>query len=99
MPIYTYQIIHEDGTEGDTFQVVRRMSDPPLTRHPETGERVVRVYEAPNIAGKWSESATKAQMSDKNLERLGFTKYQRLGKGQYERTAGSLGPPKLDARD
>lgn len=98
MPVYTYQIVHEDGSEGETFQVVRRMSDPPLTHHPETGERVVRVYEAPHIAGKWSENAGKAAMSDKNLERLGFTKYQRSAKGQYERTAGSAGPPKLDVR-
>ncbi|MFP4501635.1 MAG: FmdB family zinc ribbon protein [Candidatus Hydrogenedentota bacterium] len=99
MPIYTYQIIHDDGAEGDTFEVIRSMSDPPLTHHPQTGERVVRVFSAPNLGGRWSEGATKNNLSDSNLERLGFTKYQRSGKGQYERTAGKKGPGAIDVRD
>lgn len=99
MPVYSYQVIKEDGTEGEVFDVVRRMSDPPLTHHPETGERVVRVYTAPNLGGRWSEQATKNNLSDSNLDRLGFTKYQRSGKGQYERTAGKEGPSTIDVRD
>lgn len=99
MPVYTYQIIKEDGTEGETFEVVRGMNDPPLTRHPETGEKVVRVFQAPNIAGQWGERATKNALSDSNLDRLGFTKYQRSGKGQFERRAGSKGPGTIDVRD
>ena len=99
MPVYTYQVIKADGSEGDTFEVVRRMSDPPLTLHPETGERVVRVYTAPNLGGRWSDRAAKNNLSDSNVERLGFTKYQRSGTGQYERTAGKAGPGTIDVRD
>ena len=72
------------------------MSEPALETHPETGKPVRRLIQAPNIAGKWSESATKQMLSDKNLDRIGFTKYERAGDGTYEKRAGS-GPPTLDA--
>lgn len=97
MPIYTYQVIHEDGSEGETFDVVRSMSEPPLERHPETGERVQRVYQPVHIAGTGHERQVKQMTSDKNLEKTGFTKYVRNGKGHYERHAGSAGPETIHA--
>lgn len=95
MPMYSYQVILPGGGEGPVFEVHQAMGDPPLTCHPETGEPVQRVYGAPNVPGKWGESNLKGQMDDKNLERLGFTKYQRVGKGKYERRAGKQGPETL----
>lgn len=92
MPVYTYQIINEDGSDGEVFDVVRGMNDAPLTEHPETGQRVKRIYQVAHLAGVFNESHSKNRMSDKNLDRLGFTKYQKNGKGHYERTAGSEGP-------
>ena len=96
MPTYVYEVVSEDGSSEGTFEVVQRMSDPALTEHPETGKPVRRVPQAPNIAGKWSESGTKAALSDKNLDRLGFTKYQNTGGGNFEKRAGG-GPDKLSA--
>lgn len=97
MPVYTYQVINEDGTEGRIFECVHGMSEPMLTEHPETGEKVVRVFQAPHLAGTGNERIQKQLTSDSNLERLGFTKYQRNGKGHYERTVGSGGPSELHA--
>lgn len=97
MPTYTYQVIHDDGSEGDVFEWVHRMSDPALTEHPETGEKVVRVFQAPHVAGYGNERLGKQLTSDKNLERLGFTKYVRNGKGHYERHVGNAGPDTLSA--
>ena len=97
MPIYTYQIIHDDGTEGETFDVLRSMSDPPLKKHPETGEKVKRIFQPVHIAGMGNERHSKATLSDSNIEKHGFTKYVRSGKGQYERTAGKGGPSQLSA--
>lgn len=97
MPVYTYQIIQDDGSEGDTFELVRAMTDPPLTHHPETGERVKRIFAAPHVPGRHGASATKARLSNENLERHGFTKYERVGKGQYERRAGNEGPSTISA--
>ncbi len=96
MPTYVYQVIEDDGSDGEIFEVFQKMSDPTLQTHPESGKPVRRLIQAPNISGKWSESATKRMLSDKNLDRIGFTKYQRTGDGKYEKRAGS-GPPTIDA--
>ena len=49
MPIYEYR--REDGT---TFEVMQSMSDAPLEKDPETGQKVVRVLHAPAIHFKGS---------------------------------------------
>jgi hypothetical protein len=59
---------------------------------------VRRVPQAPVIPGNWSDHATNRKLSDKNLDRLGFTKYQRAGDGFYEKRAGS-GPDVISAND
>lgn len=96
MPTYVYQIINEDDSEGETFEVFQKMSDIPLTKHPETGQPVRRIIQPPIIPGKWSDQATKSTLSDKNLDRLGFTKYQRAGDGKFEKKAGK-GPNVISA--
>lgn len=92
MPTYVYAIISPDGSDGPTFEVFQRLSDPPLTAHPETGRPVRRVPVAPQFQA----TTEKSRLSNKNLDRLGFTKYERAGKGVYERKAGS-GPDVLRA--
>lgn len=96
MPTYVYEVIKPDGTGGEVFEVVQRMSEAALTEHPETGEPVRRVIQAPHIAGDWSDSSTKQKLSNKNLDRLGFTKYERSGSGYFEKKAGK-GPDTLHA--
>ena len=96
MPTYVYAVIKSDGSDGDAFEVVQRMSDPPLEKHPQSGEPVRRVPQAPHIAGDWSESGTKKVLSDKNLDRLGFTKYQNAGGGVFEKRAGK-GPDAISS--
>lgn len=98
MPIYVYEILDKKGEgTGKTFEVQQSMKDAALTKHPETGEPVRRVITAPNIAGHWSDIKNKSTLSNKNLERLGFTKYERKGKGYMERTAGKQGPRSISA--
>ena len=98
MPTYVYQIVTADGTEGRVFEVIQKMSDEALTTDPKTGEPCRRIPAAPILPGNWSDHATKQKLSDKNLDRLGFTKYQRAGDGHYEKRAGS-GPDVLSAGD
>ena len=89
MPTYIYQVITEDDDDsGAIFEVMQPMSEAALTKHPETGEPVRRIPAVPNLPGTWSDAATKSKLSDKNLDRLGFTKYQRAGDGTYEKRAG-----------
>lgn len=96
MPTYVYQIINADGSDGATFEVFQKMTDPALTKHPESGLAVRRVIQAPILPGAWSDQAMKHKLSDKNLDRIGFTKYQRAGDGKYEKKAGK-GPDVISA--
>jgi predicted nucleic acid-binding Zn ribbon protein len=99
MPTYVYEVLSAKGEPtGETFEVVQSMKDAPLTRD-EKGRSVRRAIVAPNIAGKWSDIKGKGALSNKNLERLGFTKYEKRGKGYMERVAGKEGPPSISAED
>lgn len=100
MPLYEYEILdkHGQGT-GKTFEVMQSIREEALTRHPETGEPVRRIISMPTIAGRWSDMAAKSSLSNKNLERLGFTKYERRGDGYMERVAGKQGPRSISAED
>jgi predicted nucleic acid-binding Zn ribbon protein len=100
MPTYEYELLDARGQPtGETFEHVQSMKDPALTRHPETGKPCRRAIVAPAIAGKGSPLKTKGMLSNKNLERLGFTKYERKGKGYMERVAGKEGPRSISADD
>ena len=89
MPTYVYEVLDSQGEgTGQYFEVVQPMSDDALAKHPETGAPVRRVPQMPNIAGKWSDIKGKSQLSNKNLDRMGFTKYEKRGDGYYEKTAG-----------
>ncbi len=100
MPLYVYQILDKKGKPtGETFELMQPMAADALTRHPLTKAPVRRAIQAPNIAGKWSDMKGKSALSNKNLDRLGFTKYERRGNGYMERTAGKLGPRAISADD
>jgi predicted nucleic acid-binding Zn ribbon protein len=101
MPLYVYEAIAGDDSPDsprEQFEIFQRMADPPLTKHPETGIAIRRVFSAPAIGGKWSDSAMARSMADdKKLDRLGFTKYVKSGDGTYEKRAGK--GPDVISRD
>ena len=95
MPLYVYRIVRPAGRrpadEGEeTFEVRQSMQDPPLTKHPETGEPVERVICAPAIAS--------SKMGNAALSGQGFTKYTKRSDGTYEREAGTAGQKHVDPR-
>ena len=96
MPTYVYAVVNPDGSLGEHFEVVQKMSDAALERHPESGAPVRRVPQAPMLGGQHSSAADKRKISDSNLDRMGFTKYQKVGDGKYEKTAGA-GPKSISA--
>ncbi len=98
MPVYLYEFVLPDGSGGEQFEYIQRMSEDALTKHPETGEPVRRVITAPAIGGMWSDGAMARSMNDdKKLDRLGFTKYVKSGDGTYEKRAGK--GPNVISRD
>ena len=97
MPTYVYVELRDDGSDGDPFEVVQKMSDPPLKVHPESGLPVRRIPTMPNLPLNHSDAAEKTKMSNKNLDRMGFTKYEKAGDGFYEKKAGK--GPDVISRD
>ena len=98
MPTYVYEVLDKVGKPtGEVFEHVQPMKDDALTKHPVTGAPVRRAVVAPAIAGKWSDLKGKSALSNKNLERLGFTKYEKRGDGYMERVAGKQGPESISA--
>ena len=97
MPTYVYVELRDDGSDGDPFEVVQKMSDPPLKVHPESGLPVRRIATMPNLPLNHSDAAEKTKMSNKNLDRMGFTKYEKAGDGHYEKKAGK--GPDVISRD
>jgi len=85
MPVYVYRVLSpaKDAPE-ETFEVRQLMSDPPLTRHPITGQPVERVLCPPNI--------TTDRLGNASIASTGLTKYVKTSDGSYERQAGSQGP-------
>ncbi|MEO1130536.1 MAG: FmdB family transcriptional regulator [Planctomycetota bacterium] len=88
MPTYVYEVITDDDSQGEIFEVVQSMKDAPLDAHPETGEPVRRIIQPPMIGGTHSEASEKNKLSDNNLDRLGFTKYVKSDNG-YDKVAGA----------
>ena len=98
MPTYVYEIIRPDGEPGAQFEVDQPIKDPPLRKHPETGEPVQRIIQPVFMGGTWTESSMSRRMKDdKKLDRLGLTKYVKAGDGMYEKRSGK--GPDLISRD
>ncbi|OIO60429.1 MAG: hypothetical protein COZ46_07560 [Verrucomicrobia bacterium CG_4_10_14_3_um_filter_43_23] len=97
MPIYLYQIVHDDGSLGDIIEIEHHMDRGPLTKDPWTGQCIRKVYTAPNIASKHTPGKTRTLLDNKNIENAGFTKYERDKlTGKYNRIVGDSGPKTLD---
>lgn len=89
MPIYVYETIDS----GEQFEVHQSMRDPALSRHPETGQPVRRVILPPNLGLKHTAGKEKKLLDNKQIEKAGFTKYERDKlTGTYHRVAGNQGP-------
>lgn len=88
MPLYVYEVLDDNDQVCDVFEIIQKMTDSPLTKHPETGQRVRMKIQAPYVAKKTFGELPKADLSDKNLEKMGFTKYQKSAKGGYEKILG-----------
>lgn len=88
MPLYEYRHDRDHGAEcQESFEVLQSINDAPLDHCPVCGFPCHRVLSS--FATIRNEQA---MFRPKNLERLGFTQYKRVGHGQYEKTCGK-GPP------
>ena len=81
MPTYQYEAVaaeHACTHCAPGFEMVRRLSDPPLAACPRCGAAVRKVVTAPAIGRS-------ASGLDQRAKAAGFTKLKRLGRGEYEK--------------
>lgn len=90
MPIYQYAPNTDQSCDlcRTGFELLERLNDQPLAVCPACKAPIRRVIAAINL------SANNANLNSDNLDKKGFTQYRRIGKGQYEKTAGK-GPQYL----
>jgi hypothetical protein len=98
MPIYVYETMREPPEENERFERIQKMADEPLTEHPYTGEPIRRIITAPASLTSSPSRKEANLLSDKNVGEKGFTKYEKVGDGKYERTAGTDGPKTLQTK-
>ena len=91
MPVYVYRVIKQDDSPEETFEIRQQMSEPALTRHPQTGQPVERVICPPNIASD--------KLGNAAIASSGLTKYVKTSDGTYERQAGGGGPKMINPHD
>ena len=91
MPTYVYEIINEDDSGGERFEVIQRMSEDDLKKHPELGQPVRRIIQATAINTKGS---GKRFLDPAYQASKGFTRYEKSGDGTYEKVAGE-GPKNI----
>lgn len=94
MPTYIYQACGDDSCRYcvNGFARRQRINDPRLTTCPECGQAVRRVITAPHL------STGSPDLSERNIERHGYTQYRKVEKGVYEKTAGR-GPERIVDKD
>lgn len=77
MPIYTYQIMFEDGEEGPILEVEQSIDEPPYKIHPLTGHKLVRLPSMPYINTYYSKKNEEKLKDPNALKALGFKRYQK----------------------
>lgn len=100
MPVYAYQEILPDGSDGNTFECLQSMSDATLKVHPKTGNPVRKILNAPNVSSKYTEKSVQKKLNERNIEKHGFTRYEKdKTTSRYHKTAGKdrQAPDVIDA--
>ena len=97
MPLYEYAVVNPDGSHGEVFEVLQRLGETPLEKHPTTGEPVERLISAASVPHP-APDRIKGDISNKSLEKQGFTKYQKTKLGTYEKVLGD-GPDLIKKDD
>ena len=89
MPIYEYAPLSGECKQClGRFEVYQRMADEKLTQCPDCSQPCERQISAVPLGGKYG-------TSDAAIANTGLTKFKKVEKGVYERTAGSYGPEVL----
>ena len=91
MPLYLYQGLKT----AQVYELLHPMNAAPLGVHPDNGEPLRRIYTPPYLGGPHSKHHGQKLLDNAHLQHNGFSKYERVKPGLYQRTVGSQGPSYL----
>lgn len=94
MPTYVYKAIAAEASCPACiggFDVLMRMTEPPLESCPECGQPIRRVISPTNV----NKQAMGEKISDRRLGDLGFTKLVKDDDGRYKKTVGGENLPDI----
>ena len=77
MPIYTYQVVNDDGSAGEIFEVEQSANAFAVECHPVTGKKVVRLYDSPNISTQYTTGKEKSFSDVSRIKKAGFKVLQK----------------------
>ena len=100
MPLYTYENKHPDQHCTyclGGFVVMQKLADPVLIHCTYCGGEIKKVITESHLKSKTTDSPN-TTLSEKNIAKNDFTQYRKVGKGQYEKTAGK-GPDTLNTEE
>ncbi len=100
MPLYTYENKHDNAYCTyclGGFDVMQKLADPVLKHCSYCGSEVKKIITASHV-NTGTTGSPNSTLSEKNIEKNGFTQYRKVGQGQYEKTAGK-GPDQFSADD
>ncbi len=92
MPIHVYQACGEKHCQHcqNGFERLEKMDAAAPTHCPHCGAEVRRCVSAPSVI-----NADGSLLTPASLTKHGFTQYRKVGKGEYERSAGTQGPNRI----
>ena len=92
MPTYLYEVLN-GSVPPERFEIRQELGDLPLVCHPITNEPVRKIISSTTVSLNHTDSSEKRVLSDENIARNGFCKYEKSdGDGTFYRTAGKDGP-------
>lgn len=95
MALYRYEVLDEEGRVVEVYEAEQSSGDPPLKRHPITGEKMRRAFTAPSLNTKYTD--WDGRLENDNLNKAGFTRYEKdKTTGRYFKSNRGAGPDELD---
>ena len=95
MPIFRYRVLNGKNPEH-FIEVEQSLKEPALDLHPITKEKIERVVKSSSLILKHADRIERQKLNPKNLEKNGFSLYERAGEGNnFQRTVGHTGPKSI----
>lgn len=95
MPLFCYRVLNGKQPE-ELIEVEQSLDSPPLTHHPVTSEKIVRVVQSSNLVLQHGDRMESKKLTADNLEKHGFSVYEKNSDGsKYQRTIGKSGPDSI----